>query len=387
MRVAARLIDNRKSGEGKRRPEPGNIDPVRLSEMRPLLEELAALLELDWDLTTPEVLPITPKTKLFQVRTPGGNYALKLKGYGKKRIKAVTKLLGIVSQMCKEGGIGLPSIKATNTGELIRPYDNRYLTLMEWIEGRPPDLTCADEVGAIMKSLATFHSRSRKFVKRPIPPVSDLVDAVVAEMQERTREAFETGSDHGADDLVRAVSSKGRAVFLAESRRAEAMALTANRCASEDRSVPEISLCHGDSHPMNYMLRDDGRLFMLDLERLKYGLGYEDLVSPLQKFMRRYQWRFDVLRGPLGDYTRIRALPRYELTLLLARLIYPGRVVKGIERVRNKGGPVTKRLRFRLWRERVTHRALLPAKRRFIEAAAHAYDLPGLPDAFDRPSV
>ena len=125
MRVAARLIDNRKSGEGKRRPEPGNIDPARLSEMRPLLEELAALLEIDWGLTAPEVLPITPKTKLFQVRTPGRNYALKLKGYGKKRIKAVTKLLGIVSQMNKEGGIGLPTIAPTSAGELIRPYDNR----------------------------------------------------------------------------------------------------------------------------------------------------------------------------------------------------------------------------------------------------------------------
>jgi Ser/Thr protein kinase RdoA (MazF antagonist) len=100
-------------------------------------------------------------------------------------------------------------------------------------------------------------------------------------------------------------------------------------------SVPDeavgVTICHGDSHENNYIIREElqgrkaapGGCCMIDLESVAVGPAIEDLIVPLWGLVRYTRCRRTLLFEALGVYAGRNALTEGERRFLPAHLILP----------------------------------------------------------------
>ncbi|MGF1552927.1 MAG: phosphotransferase [Paracoccaceae bacterium] len=131
--------------------------------------------------------------------------------------------------------------------------------LVEEIEGRAAELP--QDLDAIVAALASIHAL-------PVPPVAerppllapdDPLGAMIAEIEAQAR-YLDTA---GVEPFTRTLIGEGLAGLKA-------------RAASPDR--PEARLISFDAHPGNFLVRDDGRAVLVDLEKARYGPPPLDLA-------------------------------------------------------------------------------------------------------------
>lgn len=243
------------------------------------------------------------------------------------------------------------------------------------MEGEPANYSDPEQCKKVIRLLARLHAATELTMEE--------AGLTLAEIVERECEAI--------DESVQVLKPDIRHLFMgfipsnsefsnmgnivADAVRSERMARLALRYGAREREPLRVCHIHGDTHPMNYLFDDEGRLHLLDLDYIRPDAAFLDLARPMGKMMRRYQWDGAFFDALIAEYTAIRPLARWELMLLLARLTFPAPIVKLMKK-RRKLGPIRKRVRrIELVKAKVHHALLGTARNRFLREACVRHDL------------
>ncbi len=315
---------------------------------------LEALLHSAWGIDQVETLAPPHKGRVYKIRADGRVLALKISRLMADQRPHLDRLLEVI-QACRErAGLPLPAYLPTLAGEWsAEGEDGRLVSLIEWVEGHPPDLFQPAQMRVLMRLLARLHLATEPEVAVPADFVRGHKDPVL----------------HAANPTATMPE------FLrVEVLRALAMAQLANNYRLEDDHPATPCWIHGDTHGWNYIIDKDDRLSLIDYDRMRPGLAYEDLERPLRQLMLYYRWDFETFAGVLEAYLAARPLPRYEIVMLLARIVYPRRgsklISKRREREPGQGGWA------RLLRHGLFSSAQTGARMNFIRKAARHYQVP-----------
>jgi Ser/Thr protein kinase RdoA (MazF antagonist) len=160
-------------------------------------------------------------------------------------------------ERCSEGG------HAPRLHGAITPSDRLPMgaVVVDYIEGRPARLPA--DLPAIAECLASIHTL-------PVPDPEDRPPL----------------ANHGDPVAGTMRFIEDQAVFLEEAcedeearRMIEEEIAWARRFAEESAGKPQpVTLVATDTHPGNYVVRDDGRAFIVDLEKALYGAPAIDLA-------------------------------------------------------------------------------------------------------------
>ena len=266
-----------------------------------------------------------PKRSVWRVTTERGVFALKALRMPWRRVHFVTLAQAYLRGRCDL----VPALlRAEDGGLFVDDGESRYLA-MEWVLGRSPDLTAANDLRQVAASLADFHRASLGFAApRGANPRSYL--GAWPEVYRQEAEALE-----GFRDLARRYPGPVETMFLKAFDFIAAQAEVARRLLDEAPYRPwceEVAstgrLCHQDFSHGNLVIGPGGvRVF--DLDAMAVDLPARDLRKLLNRVLIRC-WGADQghLATVLGSYVERQPLDAGCLKVLRADLTFPHSVYR-----------------------------------------------------------
>lgn len=366
----ARLVE-RVVRSGRRRPFAGRAS----SRTDYLGDILRAYLMTTWGLAEPRSLRPPNKQRIYQVVDRQRMYAFKVCRAAESVKATRPRVLDVMHRLRQEGQPFAPAVIPTRDGTLYSLRDGRLCYLMEWIDGRPLDMSHPDELEEVTRLLARFHNATESHVEvGSLGPVEQF-----SQWADRFRRKVNALSALTANP---ALSNNGfLRRLMTEQVRSEAMFNMASFYLINDAVASKPCLIHGDPHPMNYVRTRQGRIMMIDTERIRTGYGFEDLSALLQRYMARFRWDFTLFRTSLDAYLDVRPLPRQEIVLLLAEILFPKRSIKVLEKVGQ--GPLGPKAHLRILRKHFELRNTSGQRERFFIQSAISYGIPMIGCLFD----
>lgn len=297
--------------------------------MMTVVEMKERLLE-EYPLQIQEIREVT--SRLYRVRAEEGEWRLvQVHVKPSKVIFAYT----VVNHLTERGFAQVLQIGLTREGEPYFEYANRYWILLEWVQGSQPELMRLDEVECVTRELARMHRymagvylegagkgkaawtewpetvvQGRNlleiYMRRVLrQPLSSEFDRILVQARERLQERMD------------------RAVELTHSPSCQQMIMT----EQEERSMAWRWV-----REKEMLLGFDGRIYFTNPFQVHYDVRVKDLGRWIKRFIRKNPDFRTLLPRVLGWYEDERPLSRGEKEWLLSYLLYPGRVVKILER-------------------------------------------------------
>jgi len=304
-----------------------------------------------------------PDRAVWRVRAEGGLYALKAVGLSPERMRFLTSAHAFLSDRTDL----VPRLFRTENGELFADDGRVRYTLLEWVVGRPPDLSAPDDLARVAAALARFHTASRGFVE----PEGSAPRVYLGRWPRVLRRAMETLERCRAEagSLGHPVGAAFlRAFPLLAAQAEEAMRrLWASRYFQWcDEVAAAGGLCHQDFARGNLVISPNG-VRVYDLDQVALDLPALDLRKLLNRaFTGAGAWDRSRLETVLRSYRRWHPLDRGRLRVLLADLTFPHLVCRAAARLFFGGDAVSDGDR---WAGRLERRlAVELSKPRVLEA-------------------
>lgn len=298
------------------------------------LDEHRELLRTHWGFDEVELLHPPHKGRLYPIAVEGRRYAFKRSRNIGSRRASLTDAVEVAESLRAQGVLHTAPIVRTRAGDLIVRDENRQYYIMEWIAGRPVDVGDVEQFRAMMRALARLHAAT----ERPMPerPPSTVVHEEVQRLRHLVVQASLLLGDRQDAFMPTNAEVEETDVSIEACLRSEFIARFGHHFALEDGSPAVACWLHGDTHPMNFRVAPDGTVHVLDFDRFRLGVGAFDLVFPLNKFLRRFSWDAERFDEVFEEYLAVRAMPRWEMALLLARLSLPPALLKAIRSRSNR---------------------------------------------------
>ncbi|CAM5794300.1 MULTISPECIES: phosphotransferase [Brevibacillus] len=271
---------------------------------------------------------VKPRRNVNYLKTDRGHWILK--GY-KQREKAewVTKL----SEILRDKGF-THTVKYVSDyeGEKIFPFQGKYYTIMNMIDGRESDNASLSDVKRAAMTLARFHQAARDFpLAEPFP--FDGKPALIDKWESRL-EHFEKITWHieqkepqnrleqliseMAEDAIR----EGRGTLQA----AYKLPLTAELYASMEQGT----LAHRDVASHNFLLTPRGSCYLIDLDTVGQDMQLVDLVQFMGRMLLLQEYRMSSFIEAIEAYCRIQYLSDTQIWMIHQLLGYPDNLLREV---------------------------------------------------------
>lgn len=247
------------------------------------------------------------KNAVVRVQTKSGMYAMKpffrsnlLRTSTVDQMKSIANYIQLLTT---NGFVAMPRWLASHSGKWWTLDQGRPFYVTEWIHGKP--MENSEDFEKLGRALASLHTIS----SRSMPANGAFYDHI--------------GFWRGLDRLFRSRMAKTRRTNRSRRRWYRKFGESCNGLS--DRSWTELSnpeivellerervrpaLIHSDVTSQNVLIAEDGRLFLIDWDRLKPGFSYADIAAAL---MNTTQFRSDFIHSLLKGYEEVRPLTRSE---------------------------------------------------------------------------
>ena len=276
---------------------------------------------------------------VFRIETPRGPYCLKRV---RQPLGAVKFVRDALEHLDRRGFHRISRFIPTRRGLPGLATAGGTWVLVEWIDGRKPNVKNREDLRQSALTLAQFHRAARGLRPRPGSILQDFLGTWPTIFRQRQRDVHRATSRaflHEHPLLAQPLSAN--AGWL--NRQADkALGLLSgseyHRLVAERRA--EKGFCHGDSGGGNFVITRGGRAVLIDFETLRSDLRVYDLFRLIRRSIKRTGWRADSARWILESYSGENPVAAAELPLLLAWLYLPAKFTRLVDRYTNlKKGP------------------------------------------------
>lgn len=298
-----------------------------------LAAQLKELLEKHYSLEVVRAFPVT--RDLFRVETTDG-----LRRLTRVRTKPSRLIFAYsaVSVLRERGFDQMLKIELTRTGEAYFLAENSYWVMMNWVEGRVPELERLADVEQITRDLARLHH----FLAGILP----INGEVSGKEWSKWPEKLSSGQKHwqsylrklkpeDLSDFDRMALDKKDWLQERIDRAAELVgSVNSQQALQSEREL--MALVYSQMKEKHFLLGFDGRVYFVDPFDVRYSLRVRDLARWVKRVAKNFPDHTEVILKVVRWYEEERPLSRGERQMLLADLVYPAGVLKVIKRYSDK---------------------------------------------------
>ncbi|MDB5083922.1 MAG: hypothetical protein JWN30_808 [Bacilli bacterium] len=224
----------------------------------------------------------------------------------------------------------LSFVPAKNNQPIAQFQGKSYL-LSKWITGRCPNVKHWSELRAMVQELARFHLASvglefeEQSMEHKELAAKTNWHKLPLQMEDKLQQLKLWRKDYAHPGL-------DKAVYLADKSLEQLHSAPCLELAEQEQAGK--TFVHGDYNFPNLVLRNDNKIFLIDLDNASYHVRLADLIHVVQ---RNWGVNVDLARRMMREYHKIRSLRPAEFEVLTAAVSFPAQYWRMIHLARYKG--------------------------------------------------
>lgn len=225
----------------------------------------------------------------------------------------------------RRAGATVPGIILTRRGQPYVASDGAVFLVIEWVNGRRPDVRVPSDLELMTRVLGDFHRRSKGFEPSEGVEISTKLGKWPNHYEEMTREMLEARefSLQNSESLASKILLDHVDHFIGQAQKALSLLQFSPYEQLVKRALEEKGLCHQDFGETNCLISPSG-VYVLDLDGVTYDLFARDLSKLIYKVMgERRTWDEALLDDILRWYGEVNPLAPEEIRVLLIDILFP----------------------------------------------------------------
>ncbi|NGM82841.1 CotS family spore coat protein [Paenibacillus sp. 7124] len=267
-----------------------------------------------------EILHKTGRTLVLAVKSPQGDYVLKVIFTSEQRLQFILE----AEHFLRRRGIHIPEVFPALTGKPYFLWEGDRYVLQEKLRGAPFPPTTIEAVTRRAALLGSMHSSSLGFLSKHGPYTSEETLWLRTYRRELSSLKHWAGWYHNSRASKKKLILSFMDFFLEAGRElVERLERHAFFKSWIDAPLQKHFLCHGDFHSDN-ILTVGSSLYVIDFEFIRYDYPSKDIGRFLQGIMnRRKGWDPVWFNYLLNSYLRENPLHDGQLELMYIDLAFP----------------------------------------------------------------
>lgn len=261
---------------------------------------------------------------VYKIFGGGKSYCLKkIKHDDRKSIKDMKFLNYLKSAGFENALIYIPT---KDGSEYARDGKAKYY-LTEWIEGRECDVNDFTEAKNSVALLAQFHLKSKGFYDKH-SGMDNYIINWPAKMEYEKKQLDYFSHIIEGKRIKSTFDNRYYQVLDMFKRRMEISMKVLKQLNYSNLSQTaklEKLICCCNFHYRNITVGNDGKMYLTSLNRIMYDLNVYDLAAYIEVLLNKkiYCWGFNAAKELIEAYCEVKSLPKEELGILLALMIFP----------------------------------------------------------------
>lgn len=294
-----------------------------------MAQQLKELLQANYAVEVVQVFPVT--RDLFRVETKEG---LRRLTRVRKKPSRLIFAYSAVSVLRERGFDQMLKIELTRDGEAYFQAENSYWVMMNWVDGRVPELERLSDVEQITRDLAKLHH-----VLSGILPINGEVSGKewskwperLTQGQKHWQSYLRKIKPENLSDFDQMALEKKDWLQMRIDRAAElASSLYCQKAMQTERDL--MALAYSQMKEKHFLLGFDGRVYFVDPFDVRYSLRVRDLARWMKRVAKNFPEHAEVILKVMHWYEEERPLSVGERQMLLADLVFPAGLLKVIKR-------------------------------------------------------
>lgn len=277
-----------------------------------------------------EPIKIERVRSVYKVTTNGRIYCLKKMKHGGS--EKVEKGMLLSKHLVTKGFYNVIRYIKTSDNKYCVKKGHYYYYVTDWIKGRECNFDNFEELKKCAELLADFHNRSKGFTiesskiinntkkwpsllkkeKNDLLQIKDIIN------NKKVKTTFDLNYISLIDEYAEKIN---KAITLLD----DSSYVDISTKANIGRSI-----CHDSFYYQNILVKNNNKLYIIDLDSSLYDLNIYDLAKFVRRIMHRnnYGWNFDYAKELIESYSNINPLSGEELEILLSFIVFPHKFCK-----------------------------------------------------------
>ena len=211
-------------------------------------------------------------------------------------------------------------------GSICIPDDRYVYYVVDWIEARECKFKREDELKTAIKAAAELHKASAGYVPPPGAKPRVFYNKWVEKCDRKSAELLEFSKiieDKEYIDDFDEIFSKHLSYYWQQAKDSTAMISESPYWEIAEASSRLGEFCHHDLANHNFLISEEGRIYLIDFDYCIMDTRLHDLTSLIIRNMRYGVWDIDKAYFILNEYDRSYSINQKELKVIKAFITFP----------------------------------------------------------------
>lgn len=231
-----------------------------------------------------------------------------------------------VNYLKEKGCEGVIPYSTTIDGSICIPDEDHVYYVVDWIEARECKFKREEELRKAIKAAAELHKASIGYVppKGAKPRIFyskwvEKCDKKSAELLEFSKAIEDKEYINDFDEIF----SKNLPYYWQQAKQSTGMINESPYWEISEASEKRGEFCHHDMANHNFLISDDGMVYLIDFDYCIMDTRLHDLCSLIIRNMRYGVWDIDKAYFVLNEYDKVYSIEQKELEVIKAFMTFP----------------------------------------------------------------
>lgn len=231
-----------------------------------------------------------------------------------------------VDHLKKQGYEGVIPYCTTIDGSICVPEDKYLYYVVDWIESRECKFKREDELKNAIKASAELHKASVGYIPPKGAKPRILYNKWVEKCDKKSVELLEFSKiieDKEHIDDFDEIFSKHLTYYWQQARESTSMINESPYREVSEKSERLGEFCHHDLANHNFLISEDGKVYLIDFDYCIMDTRLHDLTSLIIRNMRYGVWDIYKAYFILNEYDRVYPIDQKDLKVIKALMTFP----------------------------------------------------------------
>ncbi|WP_232695581.1 phosphotransferase [Brevibacillus daliensis] len=278
---------------------------------------------------------VKPLRSVYSIKTDRGDWIVK-EYRNEEKALWVTNLSDI---LLDQGFFQTVQYVGNRSHHWVEPIGNRFFTVMKTIHGREATYSSKSDIKKSVATLAKFHRAAEGFPPDPTtvnnegrPPLLEKWERRLDQFQKISKKISVKGPQNRLETIISNLSKEIKRDGY------EVMQLVHHMPIQEQmqHAIDLGTLAHRDVASHNFLIKESGSCYLIDLDTVAPDMQLVDLVQILHRLLFLHGYSRRVYYDTIEAYQKIKPLSDQEIQMVFQLLRYPDNALREITGIYGK---------------------------------------------------